>query len=153
MKHKPEVINARKPTEVELTEAMSREPVYKVVKVDCRVLRSLWVIGTVSNPKLITVNSKQVEASALTYMRGRLTTGGRFGVWCCKSLAAAYRQVTRNGMGKRCLIFEAYPLGKRIRNITHFGTQGTILYPAIILGSRIIAKADERGNITKCNLS
>lgn len=120
-----------KPTAEELAEAEQNEPVYKMVAVRGNRLISLWVRGTERKPAFLA----PYYAFTLYYKPGFKTSDGKFGVWCCKSLAAARRQTMVNGNRELCRIFKAYPLGAKIRGPVGWWDRDTVLYPAIILGS------------------
>lgn len=140
-------VTTREPTAKELAEALACKPVYKVVrKKDNGRLVSLWVKGTAKSP-LISCNQYNEEFIGLTlnYRRGRVTSDGVYGIFCCKTMEAAKHQATGNGKHVLSLIFEAYPLGREIENTSSFGNiYGDVLYPAIILGSRILKRYDYR---------
>jgi len=127
-------LTAREPTEVEFKEAMANKPVYKVVRVKGKKLKSLWVDGTKKKPMLI---EHDIVAFALTYAEGKLSDNGRYGIWCCKTLAKAVLQSHTNGRGKRTAIFKAYPIGEPIQPPLGWGWDA-VLYPAIILGERVV---------------
>lgn len=137
---------ARKPTDAELAEAMSRKPVYKVVrKRGNGQLVSLWVEGTAKHPRVSTNHQlEEFTGVALHYSRMKLTGNGRYGIFCCRTLEDAMVQSRCNGCGRLCLIFKAYPLGTEIDNTSGFGDCGTVLYPSIILDKRIVKLVDYR---------
>lgn len=138
-------LTAREPTQAEIAEAMSNEPLLKVVRVTGKKLKSLWVEGTYKDPQVISVGGKLVQAFAITYIRGKLSSNGKYGIWCCKDMNTARKQAQGNGPHRLCAIFKAYPIGEQIERPGGYGGEGTVLYPAIILGRRVVKLIDNRG--------
>lgn len=136
----------REPTAEELAEALACKPVYKVVrKKDNGRLVSLWVKGTAKSPTIsYDLHHARFAGRTLVYSRGKVTSDGRYGIFCCKTIVDAKRQASANGWHKLCLIFKAYPLGAEIDNTSAYGGDGVVLYPAIILGNRILKRYDYR---------
>jgi len=130
-------LTARQPTEAELAKAMSNKPVYKVVRViGDGDLKSLWVRGTREEPLHIEVMGKQMSIFTLTYEEDKLSSNGKYGIWCCKTEEAAAYQVRANGNGL-CAVFIAYPIGKLIETPRGWKKVGIVLYPSIILGEQV----------------
>lgn len=139
-------LTARKPTEAELAEAMSRKPVYKVVRVlGSGQLKSLWVQGTREKLQSVQVEGRYIDLFALTYARRKLSSNGAYGIWCCQNMKDAFYQARGNGCGMLCAVLKAYPIGNSIQTPRGWGDRGTVLYPAIILGRQIVKLVDNRG--------
>lgn len=128
----------RKPTREELTKGMIGKRVYKAVRVaDRDRLVSLWVKGTKGKPVVSTdANGKEFSGHTLTYEEGRVTSDGRYGIFCCKTLEEALHQSRVNGCGL-CRIYTAMSVGTLIENTSSFGSEDTVLYPGIILDKRM----------------
>lgn len=139
-------VATRAPTAKELAEAIACKPVYKVVrKKDNGRLVSLWVKGTAKSPLVsFDLHGRQFTGLTLNYRRGRVTSNGVYGIFCCKTMEAAKHQATGNGKHVLSLIFEAYPLGREIENTSGFGKSDDVLYPAVVLGNRILRRHDYR---------
>lgn len=126
----------RKITEQHLKDA-SKKPVYKVVRVEeDSSLKSLWVRGTRKEPLMIEAHDMKISAYTLTYKPDRVVSNGRYGIWCCRTLGDAVKQADLNGGRNLCnKIFKAFPIGKPITPPETWGRNGTVLYPAVIMGS------------------
>lgn len=135
----------RKVTKQHLKDASTR-PIYKVVREEeDGSLKSLWMVGTKKSPMLIEIDGKDVPAYTLTYKPDRVISDGRYGIWCCPTLEDAIHQADVNGSNKLCKIYEVYPIGKFIETPGTWGRSGTVLYPAVIMGSKCIKVIDHRG--------
>ena len=131
----------RKVTEQHRKDA-SKTPVYKVVRVEKGGrLRSLWVTGTKESPQKM-IDSKPLIA--LTYSPNRVISNGRYGIWCTRNLGQALNQARHNGSRNLCKIYKVYPIGEPITPPVGWSDYGTVLYPAVIMGSRCIKTIDRR---------
>lgn len=134
----------RKITQQHLEEAATK-PVYKVVRDEDGRLKSLFVTGTKKKPCSIDFYN-DITAVTLTYKPDRVISDGEYGIWCCKTLTEAYHQARWNGHGKLCRIYEVLPIGEPMEPPPSWIlNDGTILYPAVIMGKEPIETIDNRG--------
>ncbi len=121
-------------TKQHLKEA-GKKPVYKVVRVENNILRSLWVEGTKECPDHIWAGDENIPMVTLTYKPDRVISDGRYGIWCCETIKAAINQTDCNGGNGLCKIYKVYPIGQPIKPPPGWGiSEGTVLYPAVIMG-------------------
>ena len=130
----------KNPTRKELKEVTTRKPVFKVVSVTERrgkeYLYSL-IIGAKKGLHSTLIGDKRVLLKRLRYVAGKITKGGEYGVWCCKTYKSALYQQGANGHHVESKIFSAIPLGEEIRKDTIYNGAGVVLYPSIILGTEV----------------
>lgn len=132
-------MTTRKPTDGERYDASQCKPVYKVVRVEEGKLKSLWVKGTEDSPTICqNLGGEEFFGVAITYRREALSSDGRYGIFCCTTLKEAEIQMIANGHHLYCKIYEAYPVGREIFNDTGYGGNGTVLFPAVILGKKAL---------------
>jgi len=134
----------RKVTKQHLKEA-SEKPVYKVVQVkEDGSLISLWVKGTKKSPLMLYANGETNPAYTLTYKPDRVVSDGRYGIWCCETLKDAINQALCNSRHNLCKIYKVLPIGEAITPPGTWEHGGTVLYPAIIMGSNCVKVIDRR---------